>query len=304
MDEKKVKCVQGSMESYKIFYYVAMYGGITSAAEKLCISQPAVSQAVKQMEKNFGVPLFIRTPKGTKLTTEGEVLYQYVKEGYETILLGEAKLRELMNLEDGEIHIGASDMTLRYYLLPYLEKFHEQYPKIKVSVTNGPTPETLAYLKEGRIDFGIVTEPLQKMEEFRVRKVREIEDIFVAGNKFKHLKNKTFTYQDLLQFPIICLEQNTSTRAYVDQWLMRSEVKLCPEIELATSDMIIQFAQRNFGIGSVVKDFAVEALAKGELFELKLEHPIPARSMCLVSQKKTSASLAGKNLFNMMIGEK
>ncbi len=299
-----MKCVQGSMEAYKIFYYVAMYGGITSAAEKLCISQPAVSQAVKQMEKNFGVPLFIRTPKGTKLTTEGEVLYQYVKEGYETILLGEAKLRELMNLEGGEIHIGASDMTLRYYLLPYLEKFHEQYPKIKVSVTNGPTPETLAYLKEGRIDFGIVTEPLQKMEEFRVRKVREIEDVFVAGNKFKHLKNKTFTYQDLLQFPIICLEQNTSTRAYVDQWLMRSEVKLCPEIELATSDMIIQFAQRNFGIGSVVKDFAVEALAKGELFELKLEQPIPARSMCLVSQKKTSASLAGKNLFNMMIGEK
>ena len=299
-----MKCVQGSMEAYKIFYYVAMYGGITSAAEKLCISQPAVSQAVKQMEKNFGVPLFIRTPKGTKLTTEGEVLYQYVKEGYETILLGEAKLRELMNLEGGEIHIGASDMTLRYYLLPYLEKFHEQYPKIKVSVTNGPTPETLAYLKEGRIDFGIVTEPLQKMEEFRVRKVREIEDVFVAGNKLKHLKNKTFTYQDLLQFPIICLEQNTSTRAYVDQWLMRSEVKLCPEIELATSDMIIQFAQRNFGIGSVVKDFAVEALAKGELFELKLEQPIPARSMCLVSQKKTSASLAGKNLFNMMIGEK
>ena len=78
-------CVQGNLESYKVFYYVAKCGGITMASEKLCISQPAVSQAVKQMEHNLGVKLFVRTPKGTKLTAEGELLYRYVKEGYELI---------------------------------------------------------------------------------------------------------------------------------------------------------------------------------------------------------------------------
>lgn len=295
--------MQGNLEAYKVFYYVAKYGGITVASEKLCISQPAVSQSIKQMEQNLGVSLFVRTPKGTKLTAEGELLYGYVKEGYEMIIKGEGKLREWLNLEDGEIHIGASDMTLRYYLLPYLEKFHEKYPKIKVSVTNGPTPETLSYLKEGRIDFGVVTEPIQKATDYQLYRVREIEDIFVAGNKFFSLKDQCLSYKELEQNPVICLESNTSTRTYVDDWLLKHKVKLTPEIELATSDMIIQFAKRNFGIGCVVKDFATHSLESGELFELQFQKKIPKRHISLVSSKHNSVSKAAEKLLNLMIGE-
>lgn len=296
-------CVQGNLESYKVFYYVAKCGGITMASEKLCISQPAVSQAVKQMEHNLGVKLFVRTPKGTKLTAEGELLYRYVKEGYELIETGEGKLREWMNLEDGEIHIGASDMTLRYYLLPYLERFHEKYPKIKVSVTNGPTPETLLYLKEGKIDFGVITAPIQQVEEYELHMVREIEDIFVAGNQFLNWKDKKLSYQQLKELPVICLEQNTSTRAYVDQWLAKRNVTLTPELELATSDMIIQFAKRNFGIGCVVRDFAEEALEKKEVFELQFEERMPKRPMYLVSHKNHSVSKAAESILSIIIGE-
>lgn len=297
--------MQGNMELYKIFYYVARCGSITKAAEKLGISQPAVSQAIKQIEQVFHVTFFIRTQKGTKLTKEGEVLYQYVKEGYETLLLGEEKLREFMNFDAGEVYIGASDMTLRYYLLPYLEEFHEQYPNIKVSITNGPTPETIQYLKEGTIDFGIVTEPLplQKTEDLIVKKVREIQDIFVAGKKFCDKKDSLRYYEQLNEVPLICLEKNTSTRAYIDQQLALHNVVLYPEFELATSDMIIEFAQRNFGIGCVVEDFARDAIKKGELFELQLERPMKPRAMYLVTQKHSSASLASKNLLEMMLGE-
>ena len=298
------KTVQGNLEAYKVFYYVAKYGGITIASEELCISQPAVSQSIKQLEKNLGVILFVRTPKGTKLTAEGELLYGYVKEGYENFVKGEAKLREWLNLEDGEIHIGASDMTLRYYLLPYLEQFHEKYPKIKVSVTNGPTPETLSYLKEGSIDFGVVTEPIQKIEGYETYSVREIEDIFVAGSKFVEYENQFLSYQQLEQLPVICLETNTSTRTYVDDWLMKHKVKLMPEIELATSDMIIQFAKRNFGIGCVVKDFAMQSLEQGELFELKFQEKIPKRHIDIVFGKHNTVSKAAEKLLNLMIGEK
>lgn len=96
----------------------------------------------------------MRTSKGVRLTAEGEVLYSYVKRGYETILLGEKKFLEMQDLESGEICIGASDMTLQFFLLEYLERFHERYPKIKVTVTNATTPETLRHLQDGRIDFG------------------------------------------------------------------------------------------------------------------------------------------------------
>ena len=161
-----------NLDYYRIFYYVAKNSSITAAAKELCISQPAVSQTLKLLEQSLSISLFVRTQKGVNLTKEGEVLYSYVKRGYETILEGEAMISKMRNLDYGEIRIGASDMTLQYYLLPYLERFHEKYPKIKVIVTNGPTPETLDYLKEGKIDFGVVSEPLLGGEDLEIKNVK------------------------------------------------------------------------------------------------------------------------------------
>ena len=150
-----------NLEYYKIFYYVAKRQSITLAAEELSISQPAVSQAVKHLEGGLGCALFVRTSKGMRLTKEGELLFSYVQRGYELLLSGEKKLSEMLNPESGEICIGASDMTLQFYLLPYLERFHEAHPKIRVTVTNAPTPETLQHLGDGRIDFGVVNTPIE-----------------------------------------------------------------------------------------------------------------------------------------------
>jgi DNA-binding transcriptional LysR family regulator len=183
------------LEYYKIFYYVGNLGKISLAAEKLCISQPAVSQAIKLLETQLGTRLFIRTPKGVRLTTEGEVLFSYIKQGYEYILLGEKKFKEMLDLELGEIRIGASDMTLKYYLLPFLEKFHREYPNIKVSVTNAPTPETLQYLESGKIDFGVISEPFEISEDMEVQAVEEIEDIFVVGSHFNSISVKNLISQ-------------------------------------------------------------------------------------------------------------
>ena len=86
-------------EYYKVFYYVGRLGSITAAAEALCISQPAVSQAVKQLEKALNSQLFIRTQKGVRLTAEGELLFPYVERGIENLLDGERMLRRLVDLD-------------------------------------------------------------------------------------------------------------------------------------------------------------------------------------------------------------
>ena len=135
-----------NFEYYKVFYHVCACGSLTAAAQELCISQPAVSQAVRQLEKEAGTKLFFRTSKGVQLTREGELLYHYVKPGVEELLEGGKMLERMLNMDVGEVRIGASDMTLQFYLLPYLEQFHREYPKIKVNVTNAPTPETIKSL--------------------------------------------------------------------------------------------------------------------------------------------------------------
>lgn len=289
-----------NFEYYKIFYHTAMEGSLSLAAKKLCISQPAVSQAVKQLEKGIGCSLFVRGARGIRLTKEGEVLFSYVKKGCEQLLMGEEKIRQMLEMDSGEIHIGASDMTLKFFLLPYLERFHEQYPNIKISVTNAPTPETLSYLSDGTIDFGIVSEPVLPPETVEFTAVQLIEDIFVAGSRFHDLRNHFLKYEELKRHPVILLEENTSTRSYVDEFLERQGIALSPEFELATSDMIVQFALRNLGIGCVVKDFAREYLERGELFELRFEETIPPRHLCLAVNTRIPLSTAAKMLLEML----
>lgn len=289
-----------NLEYYKVFYFAACCGSLTQAALKLSISQPAVSQALRQLEEALDTKLFVRCARGIRLTGEGEELFSHVKRGYEEIELGEKKLLQMRNLESGELRIGASDMTLRFYLLPYLEKYHEACPHIKVKVTNAPTPETLKLLSEEKIDFGVVSAPFPENGEFSVRKVKEIEDCFVAGSKFTQYKDRILDFRQLLALPVISLEKNTSTRTYMDGFLAKNQVVITPEFELATSDMIVQFAVRNLGIGSVVKDFAAEELAAGRLFELRFLEPIPRRSFYVAEKRKVRHSRAAGALLSIL----
>lgn len=289
-----------NLEYYKVFYHVARAGSLTVAAGELNISQPAVSQSLKQLESELSVKLFTRTAKGVRLTAEGELLYGYVAKGCGQIALGEQKLKQMLNLELGEIHIGASDMTLQFYLLPYLERFHEKYPGIKVVVSNAPTPETLDNLRDSRIDFGVVSTPFENKSDLQMTVVREIEDVFVAGRKFIQYKNRMLDLQELEKMPIICLEGITSTRSYMDAFLQKNHVVVQPEFELATSDMIVQFALRNLGVGCVVRDFAREYLEDGRLFELRFNMIIPKRHFCVVTNPRNLLSVAARNMLDLL----
>ena len=289
-----------NLEYYKVFYYVAKLGSITMAGEQLSISQPAVSQSLKQLEKVLGTKLCVRISKGVRLTKEGELLYSYIQKGYEEMELGEQMLSKMLNLDVGEIRIGASDMTLQFYLLPFLERFHEKYPKIKVIVTNAPTPETLRYLQQGKIDFGVVSTPFEAKDDIQAIEVKEIEDVFVAGRKFIPYKHHTLDLQELEKLPLISLEENTSTRTYMDAFLAKNGVVLHPEFELATSDMIVQFTLRNLGIGNVMRDFAKPYLEDGRLFELRFNKIIPKRHFCVVLDAKNPMSAAARKLMQLI----
>ena len=289
-----------SLEYYKFFYYAAKCGSITQAAEALSVTQPAVSQALRTLAKSLGTDLFVRNGKGVHLTPAGEILFDYVKRGYEEIETGERKVLEMINMETGEIRIGASDMTLQFYLLPYLQRFHERYPGIRLNVTNGPTPETMHYLSEGRIDFGLVTTPLSRRKGFHSIAVRQIQDVFVAGTRFRKLKGEILPWSRLRELPVVCLEKNSSTRRYVDDFLMAQGAAIHPEIELATSDMIVQFVRRNLGVGCVMRDFARDYVESGLLFELRFNKIIPKRQFCVVRNTKMPMAPAAEKLLEIM----
>lgn len=289
-----------SLDLYRVFCQVARDKSITLAAQAMYLSQPAVSRNIRQLEEELGCPLFVRTPKGVQLTGEGETLFRHVSAGLEQIRQGEKKLYEQVNLESGEICVGASDMTLQFFLLPYLEGFHREYPGVKIHVTNGPTPETIRFLEQGCIDFGIVSEPAEEAGDFSLTPVGEIRDIFVAGKAFAHLAASPLPLRALEKLPVICLESNTSTRRYIDCFFAENGVVLAPEFELATSSLIVQFARRNLGVGCVVAAFAEEALAAGEVVRVPLEKELLPRRICVV-RGHAPGSKAAERLLNLLL---
>ena len=289
-----------SLDLYKVFYTVARLQSITRAAEELFISQPAVSQSVARLEQTLGCRLFVRTPRGMRLTGEGETLFRYVSAGMEQLALGEKKLAERLNLDSGEICVGASDMTLQFFLLPHLERFHLLYPGVKIQVTNGPSPETIRLLEQGAIDFGVVTLPVEGGDDLTLTPVGRVRDIFVAGPKFSALARGTQRLSVLAQQPLICLEPNSSTRRYLDGVFAAAGLTLTPEFELATSDLIVRFAQRNLGIGCVVEAFAKEAIAAGQVLPLHLDTPSPPRDIC-IARSGAPLSRAAERLLHLIL---
>jgi len=154
-------CLAIDFEWYRVFYEVARCGGITRAAQKLCITQPAVSQCIRQLEAALSCTLFVRAPKGATLTDAGRALYDFVAPACQRIESGESHMLRLAGLKEGVIAIGASDMTLEYYLLPHLQLFHELWPGVRIHVTNAPTPDTMERLARGSLDCAAVSGPLE-----------------------------------------------------------------------------------------------------------------------------------------------
>ncbi len=285
-----------SYDWYKIFCAAAEYGSITVAAEKLFISQPAVSQTIRQLEEALGCSLFLRTPKGVRLTAEGEILYKFASEGVSAFSEGERRLAAMLRLDAGEIRIGASDMTLEFCLLPYLELFHGKYPNVKIAITNNPTPQTLELLKQGKIDFAAVSEPFDKTD-FEVFALREIQDIFICGEGCDTPDGVSIAE---IKDDLILLECNTSTRIFLDSEFQKRGFFSRPKFELATSPQIVGFAARNMGIGCVVADFAKRDTDSGKIREIKVSEPLPPRNICILRGNDVRP-LAADRLFEMIL---
>ncbi|MBQ8399235.1 MAG: LysR family transcriptional regulator [Clostridia bacterium] len=288
---------------YRYFYETALSGSISAAAKKLYVSQPAVSSMIGNLERELNTTLFFRTSRGVSLTPEGAMLFDFVKNAFSFLEAGEDKLREIANLSGGVLRIGASDMTLRFFLLDHIEKFNTSFPGVHLSVTNAPTPQTLQALKGGMLDLCVVSGPLPEEEGLECVKVREIEDIFVADPK-TFVDTRVLSYEQLSVYPLIMLEKDTSTRKYVDSHIRANcapDSLPVPSIELATSDLVLEFAKRGIGIGAVVKDFAKDALKDGTLAQVHLQNPPPPRAFYLVYLQNIPLSSAARHFIDAIM---
>ncbi|OPH53152.1 LysR family transcriptional regulator [Paenibacillus ferrarius] len=290
-----------NMELYQVFYITAKAGSLSKAAEELFVTQPAVTHSIKQLEAKLGGQLFVRTARGVTLTTEGRELFTYVEQAYHFIQNGERIITEMHQLTHGEVRIGAGDTLCKHFLLPHLKQFHEAFPKIKIQVTNRTTTETIALLKEGKIDLGIVNLPCSD-SQIMIQESVSIQDCFLAGDMFKHLAKTPIPLEQLLEQPLILLEKGSSTRAYLDHFAEMNGLSIKPEIELGSVDLLIEFARNGFGIACATKEFVRQELLEDALHEIQLTTPLPARKVGIITLKSTPLSASANHLFETLKG--
>lgn len=280
-----------NLSSYRIFYTVANTGNISKAAKELYISQPAISKSIQKLEESVGCKLFSRSSRGVVLTDEGKLLYEHVSEAFETLTMGEEKLKRSIELGVGHLKIGVSSTLCKYLLLPYLKEFIRQNPHISISISCQSTNDTLKLLEDNKIDIGLIGKP-ENLKNIHFDFSEEIEDIFVAAKDYlRNLKARGIQKDHILQSStLMLLDKNNMTRQYIDDYLQENQIIIKDSIDISDMDLLIDFARIGVGVACVIKNFVREDLENGTLMEIPLGFPIHKREVGFAYKTTTKPS--------------
>lgn len=286
-------------ELYKVFYYVATSLSFSDASKQLFISQSAVSQSIKTLEKKLEQPLFIRSTKKVSLTPAGKILLKHIEPAMNLIQRGESQLLETGALGLGQLHIGASDTICRYFLVPYLKEFHKKFPNIPIKVTTATSQNCVDLLEQGKVDFIVTNFPNVRLNQSYVQKtVLDFSDVFIANPSYFNLRQQEISFAELTQYPILMLDKKSTTSEFLHNIFLQHQLELVPEIELSSNDLLIDLARIGLGI-ACVPDYCLSH-ESGELFLLKTKEQIPKRQLAASVNPNLPSSLSIEEFLKLL----
>lgn len=290
-----------NLELYKVFYAVAKCGSLTKAAEELYISQPAVSQAIKQLESQLGGALFNRTHRGVELSEAGgKQIFPIVEDALKLLAEAENKYAELKDTAAGVIRICASDTVSSHFLIPIIKEYHEKYPAVNIVLINGTSAETIETLKNKKADIGFVNLPTEDEDVDLTSLVMRLHDAFMASDGFSELTGKTVELKSLQDYPLLMLEASTSTQRAITAFTGSLGIQLHPEIEPASLELMVELAKNGLGIACLPREFAERELNEGSLKEIKTDPALPPRAIGLALPKNVAPTFAVREFIELV----
>ena len=284
-----------NLDLYRVFYTVAKCGSLTRASEELYISQPAVSQSIKQLEMQLGVKLFNRTHRGMELSAQGgKLIFSEVEHALKLLNEAENRIEEMKTTATGSLLIGASDTIFEYFLADKIVNFHNEFPKVKIELVADLTPDSIEKLKADRLDVAFVNLPIEEDNELDLcGNCMCLNDIFIVGEKYKELALEgTMSLTKLKKYPLILMDKNTVARRTLNAFLSTHGVELEASIEVSSWDLMKRLVYAGMGIGVIPREYAKRRLLNKELYELKTDPVLPTRSVGMLLHKDRPVSYA------------
>lgn len=286
-----------SYDYYRVFYYVAKYKNISQASKILLSNQPNVTRTIKLLENALGCKLFVRSSHGVSLTYEGKRLFEHVEIAFEHLESGEEEIALDKTLQRGIVSIGATEIALHCLLLPVLQQFKKLYPNVKINITNQSTPQATNAVKNGLLDFALVTTPNSYGGNLKEKIIKDIKEVAVCSSAYKELLHDTVTIEQLSTYPIISLGPETMTNKRFASFFNEKGYAFNPTIEAATTDQIILMLKADMGVSFIPE----EMIKQGDgIHRIKLSEELPLRHICLIEHKDHTLSIAAKKMEEMI----
>ena len=255
-------------------------------------SQPNVTRIIHILEDQLDCRLFLREPRGLKLTEEGRRLYAHVAIACQHLLDAEDELCREKDICAGTIELGVTETALHLFLLRNLHDFQRTYPDIKIRIQNNTTPEILKALTNGRLDLAIVTTPFELGDTMECEDLMTFREVPASGPDYAALSDHPMTLKEFRHHSIIGLGYGTASYEYYRKVFIEQHLDYEPAMEVATADLVIPLLQNNLGVGFVPEPLATPFFENGSLIPLTLNVPLPSREVKMLWDKSRSQSRA------------
>ncbi|MDX2030579.1 MAG: LysR family transcriptional regulator [Blastocatellia bacterium] len=271
------------MSQLRTFRAVAETLNFTRAAERLHLTQSAVSHQIKALEEELGEPLFIRAKRGVKLSQAGKIAIEYV----ERILDDAEALRErILGRERspvGRVRVAAATQALVHLFAPLFESFMDSHPGIDLTFrTTVSTEQTVADILNGAADVGFASLAVYS-PNLQVIKLFEDELVLVVGSEHRLARKRVATIQEIQQEKLILFERGASIRRATDHFF--DQIGVRPDLSLESNDtyFIKRMVERGLGV-SLLPAWAVrDEVVSGKLAQLRVTGHTLRRSVAMVS---------------------
>ncbi len=255
-----------SLDAFKIFYEVAREGNITKAAEKLFISQPAVTQTIKKLEDQLNVTLFIRNKKGVALTRLGEEIFAKVENAMVSMEKVEKIIEEENDLLTGEVIVSCGGTIARRVLVPAIEEFVSAFPQVNVTHCDNIQTKAVAQLKQGKIDL-LITQQNDQIEDFKFEGLCEEKYVLIKSTKLEYENND-------LRF--IMTNDGAYSQKLFKQFIADNNLEDVPLVKVNGFNMIVELCRVGVGVGIVPYYLAKGLIDSNEIKAVYEEYKLPS----------------------------
>ena len=287
-----------STRQLRAFRLVAQHRNFTRAAEALHVSQPTLSQQIRQLEDTLRTQLLDRSGRTVQLTDAGEAWMRYAKLALQDLDAGVRAIHDVGELSRGNLRVAVTPTFTAYLVGPVIDRFYAAHPGIAIDIQEITQDQIEAQLADDKLDAGIAFEPVHAAEIESQPLFQETLSLVAGGGQARASRRKPLTAQEFAKEPLVLLNKAFATRHYIDEYCTQHRIRPQVAIEVNSISAIVEIVRRG-QLATVLPDGIAREHA--ELRPVPLDPPLPARTAALLQRKDAYRTAASKAFVEVLM---